>query len=79
MGALAFGILPLGFELAREATFPVEPSTGLSVLFVTGQIVSALLILVSGAMEQELGDKFLAIEVTWALAINILCLSVIQS
>ena len=64
MGFFGVGAFPLGFSLARDATFAVEASTGLSLIFVVGQVVSFALTLISGGMEQELEPFYMNIEVT---------------
>ena len=46
-----------------EVTYPIAPATGVCVIFLTGQAVSAVLILISGVMEQPLSQEYYAVQV----------------
>ena len=62
-GTLAFGVYPLGLELSVEATYPLDEATGTVLIFLSGQIQGAILIIFSGLMAQELDSYGLSIEV----------------
>jgi hypothetical protein len=52
-----FGLLPLGFELSLETTYPVDPAAGISLIFASGQLQGTLLIILAGLMEGELSQQ----------------------
>ena len=54
-GVFGFGMYPLGLELAVENTYPLDEAAGVALIFLSGQIQGAILIMISGAMEQD-GD-----------------------
>ena len=62
-GMLAFGVYPLGLELSVEATYPLDEATGTVLIFLSGQIQGAILIIFAGVMAEELDDYGLSIEV----------------
>ncbi len=51
IGLFGFGMLPTGLELAVEATYPVSPGTSAGFLWMTGQILGVIFILVSDAIK----------------------------
>ena len=48
---------PIGLELSVENTYPIDEAAGTALIFLSGQIQGAILILISGSLEQELSDS----------------------
>ena len=63
-GACAFGIYPLGLELSVEATYPLDEATGTVLIFLSGQVQGAILVVLAGVMAQDLSAYEKTIEVT---------------
>ena len=64
IGLTGFCILPLGMEVIIEETYPLEPSTGSSIVFVGAQLSAVLCIILSGVLERPLkSSEALEIEV----------------
>ena len=55
-GVFAFGMYPLGLELAVEVTYPVDESFSTALIFMSGQIQGGALVICSMFMEEELND-----------------------
>ena len=55
-GIFAFGMYPLGLELAVEVTYPVDESFSTALIFMSGQIQGGALVIGSMFMEEELND-----------------------
>lgn len=53
-GVFGFGMYPLGLELSVENTYPVDEAAGTALIFLSGQIQGAILVMISGAMETDL-------------------------
>ena len=64
VGFFGFSLLPIGFELATENTFPIDSTTGISFVYFAAQIQAVILIALSGVMETELSAEELEIEVS---------------
>ena len=60
-GVFGFGMYPLGLELAVENTYPLDEAAGVALIFLSGQIQGAILIMISGAMEQDLNDPSVSV------------------
>eukprot|EP00093_Oithona_nana_P009054 09054.XXX_458141_457607_1 [CDS] Oithona nana genome sequencing. len=56
-GIFGFGMYPIGLELSVENTYPVDEAAGTALIFLSGQIQGSILIMISGAMEQELSPE----------------------
>lgn len=61
-GFIAFGILPLGMELSEENTYPLESSTGITIINVSAQLQGLILIAVSGFLDTDLVSSDLEIQ-----------------
>ena len=55
-GIFAFGMYPLGLELALEVTYPVDESMPTAMIFMSGQIQGGILVIVSMFMEEDLSE-----------------------
>ena len=55
-GIFAFGMYPLGLELALEVTYPVDESMPNALIFMSGQIQGGILVIVSMFMEEKLSE-----------------------
>ena len=53
-GVFGFGMYPLGLELSVENTYPIDQAAGTALIFMSGQVQGAILVLISAAMEQDL-------------------------
>ena len=53
-GVFAFGMYPLGLELALEVTYPVDEAISTAMIFMSGQIQGGVLVVASLFMEQDL-------------------------
>ncbi len=62
-GIFGFGVLPLGAELSIENIYPVDPAAGISVMFLFGQVESALLLYLSGVLEDDISQQVQEMEV----------------
>ena len=62
-GVFGFGMYPLGLELAVENTYPLDEAAGVALIFLSGQIQGAILIMISGAMEQDLNDPSVSVNI----------------
>ena len=62
-GVFGFGMYPIGLELSVENTYPVDEAAGTALIFLSGQIQGSMLIMISGAMEQELSPGLAEISV----------------
>ena len=62
-GVFGFGMYPLGLELSVENTYPVDEAAGTALIFLSGQIQGAILIMISGAMEQPLKDTSVSVNI----------------
>ena len=62
-GVLGFGLYPLGLELALEAIYPLEESSGTIFLFLFGQITALVVISLKGPLAQKLGEEDANIQV----------------
>ena len=60
-GIFGFGMYPMGLELSVENTYPVDETAGTALIFLSGQIQGALLIMISGLMEQDLKDPSVSV------------------
>ena len=56
-GVFAFGMYPLGLELAVEVTYPVDESFSTALIFMSGQIQGGALVIGSMFLEQELSES----------------------
>ena len=56
-GVFAFGMYPLGLELAVEVTYPVDEAISTAMIFMSGQIQGGILVVASMFMERELSSK----------------------
>ena len=54
---------PLGLELSVENTYPVDEAAGTALIFLSGQIQGAILIMISGVMEQPLKDTSVSVNI----------------
>ena len=64
---MAFGVYPLGLELSVEATYPLDEATGTVLIFFSGQIQGAILVILSGFMAQDLSPYEATIEVIYII------------
>ena len=55
-GVFAFGMYPLGLELAVEVTYPVDESFSTALIFMSGQIQGGALVIGSMFMEEEMSE-----------------------
>ena len=53
-GVFGFGMYPIGLELSVENSYPVDEAAGTALIFLSGQIQGAILISISGALEEDL-------------------------
>lgn len=53
-GTFGFGMYPLGLELSVEVTYPTDESIGTALIFLSGQIQGAVLVIISSLMETDL-------------------------
>lgn len=53
-GVFAFGVYPLGLDLAVEAMYPVDEAAGTALIFLSGQVQAGVLIVLSGFMRDNL-------------------------
>ena len=60
-GIFGFGMYPIGLELSVENTYPVDEAAGTALIFLSGQIQGAILILISAAMEQDLENPSVSV------------------
>ena len=56
-GIFAFGMYPLGLELAVEVTYPVDESFSTALIFMSGQIQGGALVIGSMFMEEEMSES----------------------
>ena len=56
-GVFGFGMYPISLELSVENTYPVDEAAGTALTFLSGRIQGSILILISGAMEQDLSPE----------------------
>ena len=56
-GVFAFGMYPLGLELAVEVTYPVDESFSTALIFMSGQIQGGALVIGSMFLEQDLTES----------------------
>ena len=63
-----FGLYPLGLELSVEASYPVDEAAGTVLIFLSGQIQGAALVLANQAMAQNLTEAAMEVELGQALA-----------
>ena len=48
--------MPLGMEISLEETYPLDPATGASFIYVYGQLAGVLCIILSGVLKKPLTD-----------------------
>ena len=53
-GIFGFGMYPIGLELSVENSYPVDEAAQTALIFLSGQIQGAILIAISGALEEDL-------------------------
>ena len=68
-GIFGFGMYPLGLELSVENTYPVDEAAGTALIFLSGQIQGAILIMISGLLEKDLKDP--SVSVNFQLELNV--------
>ena len=56
-GVFAFGMYPLGLELAVEVTYPVDESFSTALIFMSGQIQGGALVIASMFLEEEMSES----------------------
>ena len=56
-GVFAFGMYPLGLELAVEVTYPVDEAISTAMIFMSGQVQGGLLVIASLLMEADLSPR----------------------
>ena len=56
-GVFAFGMYPLGLELAVEVTYPVDESFSTALIFMSGQMQGGALVIGSMFLEEELSES----------------------
>ena len=56
-GVFAFGMYPLGLELALEVTYPVDESISTAMIFMSGQMQGGILVVASMFMEDDLSTR----------------------
>ena len=56
-GVFAFGMYPLGLELALEVTYPVDEAISTAMIFMSGQMQGGVLVVASMVMEEDLSTS----------------------
>ena len=56
-GVFAFGMYPLGLELAVEVTWPVDEAISTAMIFMSGQVQGGVLVIASLLMEADLSPR----------------------
>lgn len=64
-GVFGFGMYPLGLELSVENTYPVDEAAGTALIFLSGQIQGAILVMISGAMERDLKNPQVSVHLMY--------------